>query len=202
MIVECLVTTRNEDGSVRIRPMGPKLIGGDPPSWDRFVLRPYRSSATYRNLVREGQGVLHVVDDVLLLTQALLEDWPEGLPATRPALQVEGFILEQTCRYYEFRLASYDPHGTERAELEAWTVASGELRPFLGLNRAMGAVVEAAVLASRVHLLSNHMILQEFDRLAIPIEKTGGSREREAFELLRRFVDTTARSAQPTSCPA
>ncbi|ADV63114.1 protein of unknown function DUF447 [Isosphaera pallida ATCC 43644] len=201
MIVEGLVTTRNEDGSPRIRPMGPKLVDDDPPSFNRFVLRPYRTSATYRNLIRDGQGVLHVVDDVLLLARALLEDWPNGPPPTRPAARIEGFILEHACRYFEFRLENSDPRAIERAELEVRTVASGELRPFLGLNRAMGAVVEAAVLASRVHLLPHQTISEGFERLAIPVEKTGGPREREAFDLLRRFVDSATKLVHPTSRP-
>jgi len=49
-------------------------------------------------------------------------------------------------------------------------------------------VVEAAILASRVQFLPKEQILAELERLEEPVEKTGGPEEREAFDLLRRFV--------------
>jgi len=52
----------------------------------------------------------------------------------------------------------------------------------------MFAVVEAAILATRVHLLPAATITADFDRLAVLVQKTGGPREAEAFELLRDYV--------------
>jgi hypothetical protein len=65
----------------------------------------------------------------------------------------------------------------------------GRLREFFGFNRAMFAVVEAAILATRVAFLPWEQIDSEFRRLAILVEKTGGPREKQAFALLRGFVD-------------
>ena len=69
MILEGIVTTLNPDGSLNVAPMGPRVENR---SFDRFVLRPYRSSTTYRNLKALGEGVLHVTDDVLLLARAAI----------------------------------------------------------------------------------------------------------------------------------
>ena len=63
MILEGIVTTVSRDGAVNIAPMGPHVEEG----MTRFLLRPFPTSQTYRNLKAHGEGVLHVSDDVLLL---------------------------------------------------------------------------------------------------------------------------------------
>jgi hypothetical protein len=73
VILEGIVTTLAPEGPLNVAPMGPKL-GRDP---RRFVLRPYRTSTTYRNLKASGEGVFHVTDDVLLLARAAIGRLPE-----------------------------------------------------------------------------------------------------------------------------
>ncbi len=53
--------------------------------------------------------------------------------------------------------------------------------PFIGYNRAQAAVLEAAVLSTRLHMLEPAKILSEMTYLAIAIAKTAGPREREAW---------------------
>ena len=189
MILEGIVSTLNDDGSLNVKPMGPKLDA----SWPRrFLLRPYRTSVTYRNLEARGEGVLHVTDDVLLLTKAILGQLqPEEL-AVRPAEQVQGRILLDSCRYYEFRITKLD-NSQDRAAIWAETVTEGRLRDFFGFNRAKHAVIEAAILATRVDLLPLSEIWDEYRRLAVPVEKTGGDAEFQAFALLSRHVHQIAR---------
>jgi uncharacterized protein len=62
------------------------------------------------------------------------------------------------------------------------------IRDFYGFNRAKHAVLEAAILATRVHLLAADEIRREFERLRVPVEKTAGPREREAFAFLQDYV--------------
>ena len=78
--------------------------------------------------------------------------------------------------------------------LEICLVGSGELRPFLGFNRAKHAVLEAAILATRVGILPDDEIRREMERLAVPVEKTAGAEEREAFELLRDYIRAPAQA--------
>ena len=59
-------------------------------------------------------------------------------------------------------------------------------RPFFGFNRAKHAVLEAAILATRIGILPDDEIRREMERLAIPVEKTAGQQERRAFEFLRQ----------------
>jgi hypothetical protein len=186
VILEGIVTTLGRDGVLNVAPMGPKVE----PAMRRFVLRPYRTSTTYGNLKDRGEGVLHVTDDVLLLARAAIGR--DVAVETRPASVVAGRVLVDCCRYYEFRVLDRDDRDA-RATLVAETVAEGRVRDFFGLNRGKHAVVEAAILATRVDFLSLGEILAEFRRLSPLVEKTGGPAEREAFELLSRHVADVAR---------
>lgn len=192
MILEGIVTTVSPVGAVNIAPMGP-LVGTE---MDRLVLRPFRTAQTYRNLKAHGQGVFHVTDDVLLLAQAALGP-VQPSPSLIPAKEVQGFVLQDACRYYEFVVRKLDDQ-EERTWIEADVVHTGRLRDFFGFNRAKHAVVEAAILATRTAFLPMEEIVTEFDRLAVLVEKTGGEQEKQAFALLRRHLERVqAERARP-----
>ena len=186
MILEGVVTTVSPDGRVNVAPMGPRLLGDPYAAPNRFLLRPYRTARTCANLLAHGEGVLHVTDDVLLLAKAAVGE-PDPPPPMRPAEVVRGWVLADACRWYEFRVVSRDERA-ERVGLEAEVVHAGRGRDFFGLNRAMYAVVEAAILATRTALLPRADIEAEFCKLAVLVEKTGGPREREAFAFLQDYL--------------
>ncbi|MEX1223068.1 MAG: DUF447 domain-containing protein, partial [Pirellulales bacterium] len=50
------------------------------------------------------------------------------------------------------------------------------------------AVIEAAILATRLHLTGTGSVLEKLDELRVMVDKTGGPREQAAFELLHKFV--------------
>jgi hypothetical protein len=183
MILEGIVTSLDAEGNVNVAPMGPIVDA----AMATLRLRPFRSSHTYRNLKYRPCGVFHVVDDVLLLARAAI-DRLESSPPTFPAREVEGAVLQAACRWYEFRIREFDDQ-EERTNLLAQVVHKGRLRDFFGFNRAKSAVVEAAILATRVHILPKQEILDRFAELEIPIQKTGGAQEFEAFTLLTDFVE-------------
>ncbi|HVS34826.1 MAG TPA: DUF447 domain-containing protein [Gemmataceae bacterium] len=186
MILEGIVTTVSPAGRVNIAPMGPRLLDDPYAEPRRFMLRPYRTAHTCVNLLAHGEGVLHVTDDVLLLAKAAVGE-PEPPPLLRPAEHVRGWVLADACRWYEFRITSCDDRA-ERTELEAEVVHTARGRDFFGLNRAMYAVVEAAILATRAAFLSMDEVQAEYRKLAVLIEKTGGPREREAFAFLQHTI--------------
>jgi hypothetical protein len=185
MILEGIVTTIGADGEVNIAPMGPRVE----PEMKRLLLCPFKTARTYQNLKLHGEGVFHVTDDVLLLAQAAIGT-VDPPPLLIPATQVQGHILRDACRFYEFRVRRLDDT-QERTEIEVTVVASGRLRDFFGFNRAKHAIVEAAILATRLHLLPRAEILREFERLAVLVEKTGGKQEQAAFRLLLEYASTT-----------
>jgi len=187
MILEGIVTSLSPAGEVNIAPMGPRVDA----AMERFLLRPFPTSQTYHNLKAHGEGVLHVTDDVLLLARAALGP-VEPPPALVPAARVHGFVLQDACRYYEFRVRSIDER-EERVRIEAEVVHVGRLRDFFGFNRAKHAVVEAAILATRTDFLPLDEIAAEYRRLAVIVDKTGGEAEQQAFALLRQHVERVAR---------
>jgi len=187
VILEGLVTTLGPDAALNVAPMGPRSEG----DWSRFVLRPFRTSMTYRNLRSHGEGVLHVTDDVLLLARAAIGPVPDA--ETRPAEVVRGRILLTSARYYEFRVIEVDDR-EERTTIRVETVASARLRDLFGLNRAKHAVVEAAILATRISFLPIAAIRDDLRRLAPLVDKTGGPDERQAFDLLRAFIEAEGRT--------
>jgi hypothetical protein len=97
------------------------------------------------------------------------------------------------------RLASTLAH----AELEVVSVQEDELRPrfrcrvvhremhapFQGFNRAQAAVIEAAILVSRLGMLPREKVEGEISYLRIAVGKTAGPAEQEAWDWLMAAVD-------------
>lgn len=177
MILEGLVTTLNSDGAAHLAPMGPRMNADG----SKFLLRPFPTSQTYRNLVERPEGVLHVTDDVLLLAKAALGAAP--LPAVVSAARVKGVALADCCRRFEFVVKSVDASG-ERVQIEAEVVHTEHGRDFWGFNRAKHAVIEAAILATRLHLLPFEEVAAEYRKWRTTVDKTGGPAELEAMSFL------------------
>jgi hypothetical protein len=189
MILEGIVTTRDSNGAIHVAPMGPIVDE----SLSKLRLRPFKTSQTYANLKRTPFGVFHVVDDVLLLARSAVGLLAQT-PPTFPAAKIPGDVLADCCRWYEIEMREFDD-SSERAEMVAQVVHAGRVRDFFGFNRAKHAVLEAAILATRVHLLARDQIVAELNRLKPAVVKTGGPAEVEAFELLERFVDNSPQKA-------
>jgi hypothetical protein len=195
MILEGIVTTVSSVGQINIAPMGPHVDA----AMERFLLRPFRTAQTYRNLKDHGEGVLHVTDDVLLMARAALGT-VEPMPPMMAAQAVRGFVLKDACRYYEFRVGSIDDR-EERSRIEVEVVHKGRLRDFFGFNRAKHAVVEAAILATRTDFLPLADIESEYRKLEVIVDKTGGADEKAAFAFLREHVARAARGREPGGVP-
>lgn len=183
MILEGLVTSLNAAGEVNLAPMGPIVDE----SMSQLVLRPFQTSTTFRNLQQRPCGVFHIVDDVLLIARAALHRL-DAVPETFNAEQIDGRVLKDCCRWYEFEVTECDTT-SERTRLEARVVHAGRVRDMFGFNRARHAVLEATILATRLHLLSEQEIRSQLAALATPVEKTAGPRERDAFALVCEVVD-------------
>lgn len=185
LVLEGLCLTTDAAGRPHLAAMGPAIDEAERTAGrvTRLLVRPFRGSVTAANLDRLREGTFHVTDDVGLLARVVAGrvDVP---PAMRPARAVSGFVLDDTCLAWEFRCRTLDASG-ERIRIEADVVAEHRGRPFLGFNRAAHAVVEAAILVTRLHLLPADEIARRMADLAVLVEKTGGPREHEAFALLR-----------------
>jgi len=193
MILEGLVTTTDPAGAMHLAAMGPQIDDfpldggtGSAHAIERLLLKPFASSQTGGNLLRLPEGVFHVTDDALLVARVVTGTLARP-PASRPATAVQGWVLDDACRAYEFKVIEADT-SQERLRLEARVEAVHEGRPFLGFNRARHAVVEGAIIVTRLHLLGAEEVKRQLRELAVLVEKTGGPREHEAFRLLEDKV--------------
>ena len=179
-ILEGIVTTVNDDGTTNISPMGPMVNE----TMTHLVLRPFQTSTTYQNLKRVGAGVLHITDDVELLASAAIGRVRAPVhDETDPRHR----ILRDACRWYAFQVMELNDE-RERTTIRCEVVDQGRQRDFFGFNRAMHAVVEAAILATRVGIVDDDRIRREMRRLQILVEKTGGGAEQRAFNRLVRYL--------------
>ena len=186
MILEAVVTTINEDGSTNISPMGPTVSSGAGSTIEEFQLRPFDTSRTFANLKRTRCGVLHVTDDVMLFAMTAIGQQPEDLDLI-DAQSVDGKILADACRFYEFKVGFIDETGA-RMNLNCSTVRQGKLRDFWRFNRAKHAVLEATILATRLEFLPKQEIDHAMKRLKVIVEKTAGEKEAAAMDLIERFI--------------
>ena len=183
LILEGIVTTVGADGALNIAPMGPRVDR----EMTHLLLRPFRTSQTYQNLKHSGEAVFHVTDDIELIAQAAV-----GLVEPPPRLIYDSAspcpILADACRWYALRVVHMDD-SMDRTTIQCEVKHRGELRHFFGFNRAKHAVLELAILATRIGIVPNEQVQDELQRLAVPIEKTAGHQERRAFAFLQAYIE-------------
>lgn len=182
MIIEGLLATTNEGGALNLAPMGPRVSE----NFQTLLFRPFESSQSLAHLRRTRCGVFHLTDDVLLLAKAAIHrlDPP---PQAIPTPSERTFRLVDCCRWFEFEVSEIR-ETPPRIELECRVVEEGFVRHWTGFNRAKHAVLEAAILATRVGILPQSEIDAEMTRLETIVGKTAGPAEFEAFTLLKEHV--------------
>jgi hypothetical protein len=178
VIIESIVTTVDVNGSINFAPMG--VEWGE----ETIVLKPFLETTTFRNLSATGVAVVNLTDDAMLFAQGAISS-PQ-FPSI-PATIVEGAVMEAACSWRELRVVTIDAT-PPRSRIEAQVVHRGTKREFIGFNRARNAILEAAILATRTHLLPAEEIREEYARLQVVVDKTAGPREREAMDLLTQYV--------------
>ncbi|RKZ71165.1 MAG: DUF447 domain-containing protein [Gammaproteobacteria bacterium] len=193
MINESIITTLNEDGSVHIAPMGVRRED------DLFVVAPFKPSTTFNNLQRSGQAVINMTDDVRIFAGCLTGhyDWP-----TVDTSVIDGKRLEAALSHIEIEVAHQD--GDDIRPVFYCSAKHQQTHaPFMGLNRAKAAVLEAAVLVSRLHMLPDEKINNEIEYLKIAIDKTASEHELEAWawliDRIKTFRQQNAKKEQGSS---
>lgn len=184
MIRETILITTGEDGAPHIAPLG--LIQ-DGAFW---VAAPFRPSRTLDNLLARPFYTANVTDDVRVFAGCLTgrRDWPLVRAGA------DGWRLAEAVSHFE--LEAIERGGDDlRPRFRSRVVRAESHAPAPGFNRAQGAVIEAAILASRLHMLPPEKIRGELAYLEIAISKTAGPREAEAWGWLREKIDAHLESA-------
>ena len=177
-IRETIITTVDRSGTVHIAPIG--IIA----ERDGWVIAPFRPSVTLGNLAEVPFAVANYTDDVKIFAGCLTgrRDWStvaiEGFPVPRLAAALAHSVLA---------VESVSDDGV-RPRHFCRVVQEETHAPFTGFNRARAAVLELAILVSRLHMLPREKIDAEIAYLSIAIEKTAGPEEREAWGWLMEKV--------------
>jgi len=181
VIVETIVTTVAADGTLNFAPMG--VEWGD----ETIVLKPFLETTTYRNIAASRAAVVNLTDDVRIFARAAISS-PQY--ESGPATVVRGVVLADCCSWRELDVRAIDST-PPRSRIEMAVVHRGTRREFIGFNRAKHAVLEAAIYATRLHLLPRDVIDSEMARLQVIVDKTAGPQELEAMALLTEHIHTT-----------
>ncbi|GBU15969.1 MULTISPECIES: DUF447 domain-containing protein [Methylobacterium] len=179
LILETIVTTRSAEGRLHLVPFG--LIREDDGA---TVLAPFRPSPTIQNLAVNPVFAVSSPRDVRVIAGAVTgrRDWP-----VLPCARIDGARLADSFGHAEFEVEAVEDDAT-RPRYRGRLVHEAAHAPFLGYNRAQGAVLEAAILSTRLHMLEPEKILSEMRYLAIAVSKTAGPREREAWNWIEDKV--------------
>jgi uncharacterized protein len=189
MIIESILTTMDAAGAVNIAPMG--VEWGE----DEIIIKPFLETTTFKNLSATRAAVVNLTDDVMLFARGAIANIEA--PAF-PATVVAGVVLEAACSWRELEVRTMDAT-PPRARIVTRVAHRGFTREFLGFNRARHAVLEAAILATRTHLIAADAIRTEFARLQVLVDKTAGPRERDAMALLTEYVSRAPRVEPSTA---
>jgi hypothetical protein len=178
MIREAVIVTLRLDGDAHLTPLGYRLRDG------QVILAPFVPSATLDNLRAHPEAVLCFTDEVRVIAGALTgrRDWPL-LPAARVTVP----RLAACLAHWELQVEHEQPDRL-RPEFSCRIIAQATHAPFLGFNRAQAAVVELAVLVSRLDWLETAAVRAAIAHLAHAVERTAGPAEREAWDWLMSAV--------------
>jgi uncharacterized protein len=175
LIREAIVVTVNAFDEPHIAPLGLIAEG------EGWILAPFHPSTTLDNLRQAPFAVANFTDDVRVFAGCLTgrRDWP-----LTPATVVAAPRLATSLSHLELVVLEVREHAL-RPRFVCRVAHRASHAPFQGFNRAQAAVIEAAVLVSRLHLLPRAEIEAELARLEIIVGKTAGPLEAEAWTWLK-----------------
>jgi hypothetical protein len=187
-IAEVILVTVNPDGSPNAAPMGVKRTGGT-----LFEVTPFKTSATYRNLLRDPRSTMNVTSDpTVFLATAFKDETPR-----QPAMDGLSLVGCDACikldRVEGVELSA-DRH-LFRNKVDEVAVHSAHPRVF---SRGVAEAVEAVIHATRVKAFRTQGrhgdagALEEKVAECIGVVRrvsAGGSPEAEAVDRLERMLD-------------
>jgi hypothetical protein len=179
MIFEAIISTLNSQGDVHVTPFGIQMQDG------LVVISPYKPSATLENILATQHAVMNLTDDVRVFAGALTKRKAWSLT---PAEKIAGYRLTETLAHKELKLVRINEDAL-RPQLFLEVMHVVQHQSFLGFNRAQAAVIELAVLVSRLNMLDKDKVLSEMQYLQIAVNKTAGERELQAWGWLTEKVE-------------
>jgi hypothetical protein len=185
-ISEVIVTTESAAGMPNAAPIG-ILTEIDAQGVPKHFIKLYKGSQTLANVLETSTVVANVTDDAVLFVKTALGHLSEelylsdfaGMPVLKDAnawIVFTTVLIEERSDYLHFQVLPRTVK-INRKEVKA-------------INRGRNAVIEAAVLATRLELATNEEEKEAMKKQLIKfqeiVEKCGGRREKEAIEILQK----------------
>lgn len=178
-IVEAIVITQNKLGEHHIVPLG--LISDN----DIWIIAPYRPSVTIDNLIENPFAVANLTDDIRVFAGCVTgrRNWD-----TVSADIVPGRRLQMCTSHWELKVERVK-NCDERPHFYCDVVHAASHKDWGGYNRAQSALLELAILTTRLHMLPKEKVEEELAYLNIAISKTAGPQELEAKNWLIERIE-------------
>ena len=172
LIREVILSTIAADGTPHLAPLGLISAGGG-----EWIVAPFHPSTTLENLRSIPEAVANYVDDVRIFAGCLTgrRDWP-----LLSSMQIRPPRLAGALAHAELAVIAVEEDAL-RPRFRCRLCFEAMHAPFRGFNRAQAAVIEAAILLSRRHILPPEKIAREIDILTVQVEKTAGEEEAIAW---------------------
>jgi hypothetical protein len=179
-IRESIVTTADRQGKVHIAPIGIIADG------DGWIIAPFRPSTTLDNLQAVPFAVANYTDDVRVFAGCLTgrPDWPTVAADKVPVPRLAGALAHAELA------VERTTDDSQRPRFHCRVVHAASHAPFQGFNRAQAAVIEAAILASRLDFLPRDKVEREIAYLESAVRKTAGPTEQEAWQWIADRIAT------------
>ncbi len=179
MIRETIVSTVDGTGRVHFAPLGIIADG------DGFIIAPFRPSTTLDNLRAVPFAVANFTDDVRVFAGCLTgrSEWPAAACDDFSVPRFAGALA-----HAELAVA-HITEDEQRPRFHCRVLRTVAHAPFQGFNRAQAAVIEAAILVSRLKMLPRDKVEREIAYLEIAVSKTAAAAEQEAWNWLMESIN-------------
>lgn len=179
MIFETIITSADLAGNPQVAPFGIRYEG------EYVVISPYKPSVTLENILATKCATMNLTDDVRVFAGVICKN--DYLPPLQPNSHAAPRLAD-CLAHVELALVELRDDAT-RPQLIMKKVAEFNHKAFAGFNRAQAAVIELAVLVSRLQMLPKEKVMTERTYLQIAIDKTAGEHEIEAWRWLTGKID-------------
>lgn len=178
-IVETILTTMSAAGEVHVAPLGLIQEGA------HWIIGPFKPSRTLDNLRAHPFAAASHTDDVRVFAGCVTgrKDWP-----TVATSKIKGGRLKDCLAHWELKVDSVLEDDL-RPRFACNLVHRETHKPWEGFNRGQAAVLELAVLSTRLKMLPPDKVENELKYLEIAISKTAGPREMEAWGWLMEKIE-------------
>lgn len=181
-ISEVIVTTESAAGITNAAPIGitTTIEGGE----KKYFVKLYKGSQTLANVLETHTLAANVTCDAVLFVNAAFEKVDESrftdfegvsvLTEANAWIVFTSLLVEKSSAFLRFQLKP-----------RAVKINKKEVK---AINRALNAVIEAAILATRFEIITDELEREELKRMmeqyAEIIQKCGGHQEKEAMGIL------------------